>query len=133
MTANVTVVYAERKGALAIANTALRFRPPPSLAAGAPQAASSHEARKPHRRDAADGGAGGDGSPAPDAPEAKTIWVLRGATPEAVTIHVGLSDGTVTEVVDGDLGEGDKVVVDAQGAEESSPSPGAAPSMRRLF
>jgi HlyD family secretion protein len=131
MTANVTVVYAERKGALALANTALRFRPPPSLTASGPQAATSRDARKPHHRDATDGGAP---APAPDAPEAKTIWVLRSATPEPVAIHVGLSDGTVTEVVDGDVAEGDKVVVDTQGPEESTtPAPGAAPSMRRLF
>ncbi|MDP9033538.1 MAG: efflux RND transporter periplasmic adaptor subunit, partial [Myxococcota bacterium] len=32
MTANVTVVYAERSGALSVSNAALRFRPPPSLA-----------------------------------------------------------------------------------------------------
>jgi HlyD family secretion protein len=135
MTANVTVIYAERKGALALANTALRFRPPPSLAGSSPQAAS----RGPgvHRRgDAGGGGATPTGSgyaPMADAPESKTIWVMKGGTPEAVSVHVGLSDGTVTEIVDGDVGEGDEVVVDAQGAEPATPAPGAAPSLRRPF
>src|SRR5208282_196089 len=62
MTANVTVVYAERKGVLVVPNTALRFRPPISASASA----SSGE--KHHR--------GGWGHP--DGQETKTVWVLRG-------------------------------------------------------
>jgi HlyD family secretion protein len=126
MTANVTVIYAERKGALAIPNTALRFRPPPSLAGSAPQAAT----HAPHAHRSGDAGAGGA---AAEPPESKTVWLLRGGTPEPVSIHVGLSDGTVTEIVDGDVAEGDGVVVDSQGAESAAPSPGAAPSLRRPF
>ena len=52
MTANVTVVYAERRDALAVPNAALRFRPPPSLAGSAATEA-------PHRRTGGDGA--GDG------------------------------------------------------------------------
>jgi HlyD family secretion protein len=120
MTANVTVVYAERKGALAVPNTALRFRPPAALASSAP----AQEVRKHARGDA---GATGD------APEAKTIWVLRGGSPRPVTIHAGLSDGTVTEVTDGDLAEGDLAVVESQGADGATPPPASAAPMRRLF
>jgi HlyD family secretion protein len=119
MTANVTVVYAERKAALAVANAALRFRPPPSLVASA----GVHEG---HRRQRLDGGA------QPDAAETKTIWTLRDGTPVPVTIHAGLSDGTVTEVVDGDLEEGDPVVIDSQNPDTPT-APGTATSMRRLF
>jgi HlyD family secretion protein len=122
MTANVTVVYAERKGALAVPNTALRFRPPASLTSGASSAATGGGHKHAH-----DGGAPGD------APEAKTIWVLRGGTPQPVAIHAGLSDGTVTEVVDGDLAEGDLAVVDSQSADGATPPPGSAAPMRRLF
>jgi HlyD family secretion protein len=126
MTGNVTVIYAERKAALALANAALRFRPPPSLAGSAPQAASHGPGA--HRR----GDAGAAGAPA-DAPESKTVWVMKGGTPEAVAIHLGLSDGTVTEIVDGNVAEGDEVVVDSQGAEAATPAPGGAPSLRRPF
>jgi hypothetical protein len=63
------------------------------------------------------------------------VWVLRGATPEQVPVHVGLSDGTVTEVVDG-LAEGDAVVVDVEGGDSSGPSSSSRPGgggMPRMF
>ncbi|MGH7437115.1 MAG: efflux RND transporter periplasmic adaptor subunit, partial [Polyangiaceae bacterium] len=69
------------------------------------------------------GGGGGTGSSSgggdPGTPESKNVWVLRGSTPEQVAIHAGLSDGTVTEVVDG-LAEGDQVVVDVDTGDSSS-------------
>jgi HlyD family secretion protein len=124
MTANVTVVYAERQKALAIPNAALRFRPPPSLASSA---ASSGET--PHRRPhSAPGGAPND------AGEPRTIWVIRGGGPQAVSVHTGLTDGTITEVIDGDVNEGDQVVVDATSPDSPAASSSAGgPSMRRLF
>jgi HlyD family secretion protein len=139
MTANVTIVYDERQGALAVSNAALRFRPPPSLAGSASGAASSGR-RHPRgaasaaaEKEAPDKGAS-DKSPsdkgAPD--PIKTVWVLRGSTPKEVTIHTGLSDGTVTEVVDGELSEGDPVVVDSTSGDGAAPS-SAAPTTRRLF
>jgi HlyD family secretion protein len=146
MTANVTVVYAERKGALAVPNAALRFRPPASLgiASAAP--------REPHRRTRSDAGAPGEAQEngaenkrdrndkadraenKPEAKtEAKTIWVLRDGAPQPVAIQAGLSDGAFTEVVDGELQEGDPVVVDSQNPDAPSPPAGTATSMRRLF
>src|ERR1019366_4461820 len=47
MTANVTVIYAERKDALAVSNAALRFRGPPS-AAGSAGASPSGSGRGHH-------------------------------------------------------------------------------------
>jgi len=121
MTANVTVVYAERGEALAVPNAALRFRPPPSLAGKAPTTDDSH------RR--------GRGSAEADAREARTVWVLENGAPHPVALHTGLSDGSVTEVVDGELIEGSQVVVDAV-SPDGPPAPamtGGAPSMRRMF
>jgi HlyD family secretion protein len=43
------------------------------------------------------------------------VWVLRGAAPEPVRIRTGVSDGSMTEVVEGDLREGDTVVTDMSG------------------
>jgi HlyD family secretion protein len=117
MTANVTVIYAERSKVLAVSNAALRFRPPPGLAP-----AASAEPR--HNR-----GRAGAGT---DAPEAHALWVMRGPTPQSVSVHTGLTDGTVTEVVDGDLNEGDAVVIESSAADAASP-PTGAPSFRRLF
>jgi HlyD family secretion protein len=130
MTANVTVVYAERQDALAVSNAALRFRPP--SAANAP--AGSGAAR---RREAASSRANGGSGAQADTPEAHAIWVVRGGEPQALSVHTGLTDGTVTEVVDGDLHEGDEVAVDVVGPEgaasSGTPPPMGAPSLRRLF
>ncbi len=117
MTANVTVVYAEKPKVLAVSNAALRFRPPAGLAP-----AGSAETKRAHGR----------GAPGPDAPEAHALWVLRGATPQSVSVHTGLTDGTVTEVVDGDLNEGDPVVVESSASDAVSTPSGVA-SFRRLF
>lgn len=91
--------------------------------------------------------AGADASGAPSASAApggrsrgegawnnRQVWVLRQGKAEQVTIQTGLSDGTVTEVLSGDLKEGDQVVVEAtvKGAASSAPLGGASPP-RRMF
>ncbi len=118
MTANVTVTYAESASALAVPNTALRFRPPPALAGSA---SPSGSARRRKTDDASSAAVG----------DARTIWVLHGAAPESVSIQTGLSDGTYTEVTGGELHEGDPVVVDSTGG-EAAPS-ATSTGFRRLF
>ena len=117
MTANVTVIYAERDGVLSVPNAALRYH----LPSAAPAASGSGRA-----------GGGKRGATSGDAPEARTVYVLRGAEPAPVSIHTGLTDGTQTEVIDGELKEGDPVVVDSVGGEAPPASAGSA-QMRRLF
>jgi HlyD family secretion protein len=97
MTANATVVYAERRDVLRVPNAALRFRPPPALASRAPGATPS-EVRPLGTAQTRDH---------------RVVWVLRGATPVATSIRVGVSDGTASELVDGDLHAGDALVVEA--------------------
>ncbi|MGD0523866.1 MAG: efflux RND transporter periplasmic adaptor subunit [Polyangiaceae bacterium] len=144
MTANVTIVYDERRDALAVSNAALRFRAPPALAGSG--SAEGHHGHRPHGSASAatageppegkeprEGKDGKDPKDAPPVKEAKTVWVVRGGgTPQMVTVHTGLTDGTVTEILDGDLKEGDQVVVDSTGPDGSpSATPGA--TTRRLF
>ena len=50
-------------------------------------------------------------------------------------VRVGLTDGTVTKIVDGDLHEGDQVVVEALGGDDAATTAkpgGQAPRMRPL-
>jgi HlyD family secretion protein len=118
MTANVTITYAERRDVLAVSNAALRYRgPSPSGAEAAPS--GSH-----HHGGGGGGWHGGAGAPSASAgssdepaPETHTLWVMRNGAPTSVTVHTGLSDGSVTEIVDGDVKEGDLVVVDATGSD----------------
>ncbi|MFO0671001.1 MAG: efflux RND transporter periplasmic adaptor subunit, partial [Polyangiaceae bacterium] len=115
MTANVTVIYAERDDVLSVPNAALRFRPPASLTASASAASPSASAVVTTAAGPARGrrAASEDGT--------RTLWVLRNGTPQQVTIKIGLTDGTNTEVASGELAPGDAVVTEATGA-------GAAPA-----
>ena len=61
MTANSTVVYAERDDVLSVSNAALRFRPPPEMTAPEGSASAGERHHRARRRDgegAGDGGAG---------------------------------------------------------------------------
>ena len=89
MTANVSIVGAQRDNALKVSNAALRFRPP--------------DVTPPPT-----GGPGRRGKPGEHATE-RTVYVLRGCKPSSVQIKTGISDGIFTEVLDG-LQEGDRVV-----------------------
>jgi HlyD family secretion protein len=141
MTANVTIVYDERRGALAVPNAALRFRPPAALAGNASEGGTGGGGEGHHRLHlrgsasaAAEGDAPEDKAPKAAKEEVKTVWVLRGAgPPQLVAVHAGLTDGTVTEIVDGDLKEGDPVVVDTVNGDGSAQASPAATSLRRLF
>ena len=144
MTASVTFVHAEKKGVVKVPNAALRFRPQ----AGAPGfeqaqgAASSRAAAPPPGGLMGLGGpppgAGGPppgaGAPAAPAPRAtkstspmRTVWAVRGGRPVPVQVEIGLSDGSATELVKGELREGERVVTDASGA----PPSGVTASLRR--
>ena len=118
MTANVTFVFANQDDVLRVTNAALRFRPSPELS-------SALKLEVPQgRRSGGDGAAGGlPGSGAParaggpakgnEAPERRTVWVLRNDLPSPVRIKTGTTDGSKTEVVDGPLQVGDLVISDA--------------------
>jgi HlyD family secretion protein len=140
MTATVTIVFAEREDVVAIANAALRFRPPPEVASAiaadpsAPASASASASAwaaapgSSGRRNHPPGGSG-----APHASSKHTVYVLRGGIPEPVHIVTGLSDGTVTEVVRG-LDAGDQVVMDVTiSGKPAGTGTGAAPRMGRMF
>ncbi len=147
MTANSTVVYAERQDVTRVPNAALRFRPPPEMLAqlgGARGPGSRGAAGGPSSSPASAGGGagggrggpgGGGGGAAATAKTApvqgqKTVWVLRDDKPTAVRITTGVSDGTLSEVTDGALKPGDVVITGVAGA----PAPGTAGGPpRRLF
>jgi HlyD family secretion protein len=92
MTANVRIVQAQRRGALAVPVQALRFEP--------------------------DGGAERDH---PSTDGTKRVWVLRESEPVAVAVQVGIDDGTAVEITGGELAEGDRVVVDRARARGHEP------------
>jgi HlyD family secretion protein len=102
MTANVTFVYGEKADVVRVPNAALRFR--------APDAWWGSRAR-----------------PKLEAADRRTVWTLRAGTPAAVPIRVGISDGSVTELLDGELRVGDVLITDADSG------PNVPPGLRRVL
>lgn len=133
MTANVTVVVIEKDDVLKVPNAALRFRPGPEIIPAGSASAGAPAGPPP--------GGGGDGE-GPGRREQRTVWALRDGTPQPVRIRTGITDGTNTEVVEGELREGDQLIVSASGgaAPASSNNRGGSPGggspgggMRRMF
>jgi len=126
MTANVTFVYAEKDDVLKVPNSALRFRPPPSLLGDAKGGGAGG---RPGGTGAAGatgggtvGGTGGGQRPGVatgrpgEASDRRTVWTLNDDKPESKKIKTGISDGSFTEVKEGDVKAGDLVITDALGA-----------------
>lgn len=102
MTAAAQIVTDEISAAMLIPNAALRYVPASST------------------KRTGGGLFGGAVAPQPspvvanDLPaDAKQIWVLRDGVAQGVTIVAGLTDGTSTQVVSGELAAGDLVITDA--------------------
>jgi HlyD family secretion protein len=119
MTANLTITIDERNNVLKVPNSALRFTPQDANGqrTGAGDGQGQGQGRR--RRQQADGaqqGSGGENRFAPaSAPvlpgQIRRVWVMgQDGKPERRRITVGLSDGSATEVVDGDLKEGEMVI-----------------------
>lgn len=107
MTANVEFVVSQKTDVLKIPNAALRFRlPAEGQQAGQAGAPAQGAGNAPGRRSGAGGGARGrEGG----ANRQATIYVLRDqAMP--LRVRLGISDGSFTEVVSGDLKEGDQII-----------------------
>jgi HlyD family secretion protein len=111
MTANVTFTYAEKDDVLKVPNSALRWKPTADLLP------------KP------DGGTSSTGHKKREMlpPDRRNLWVLRGETPSQVQIKIGVTDGTTTEVVEGDVKQGDAVITDSLAAGEKPPAGAGGP------
>src|SRR5213595_3377992 len=118
MTANVSIVVAHRDDVLLIKNAALRYRPPDATPVETRQSAPGRGARR-----AGPGDAGASQRRAE-----RTVYVLpNGASRlRPVQIKTGISDGVMTEVVDG-LKEGDRVVTAELTSTTTASSPPANP------
>jgi HlyD family secretion protein len=110
MTANLTIVVAQRQGVLMVPNAALRFRVPGQTA---------DTSRRPSPSAA--------GAQQPGLP-GRVIIVGQDGQPAAVPIRLGITDGSMTEMLGGDLKEGTAVIIGAPPA--SNPAQSGLP---RLF
>ena len=146
MTANVTIDVAQVRAVLRIPNAALRFRPETasttSTAAptqpGGPAAGGFPTGVGGGRRGGAGGGGFGGaaaGMPRRVQKKAQTVYVLGADSKlKPVEVKTGITDGHYTQVLSGDLHEGDKVIIGMQTSKvQSAPPPGASPGGGRRF
>jgi HlyD family secretion protein len=93
MTANCTFVAAQKDNVVRLRNAALRFQPDPQLLAriGVADPAKASSPQDPNRR---------------------TVWVLRDNKPVSVAVSTGVSDGTWSELMAGDVQPGDVLITD---------------------
>jgi HlyD family secretion protein len=120
LTADVRVLVARREDALLVSNAALRWRP--QLAQVVPEHRKDYErSRKTDK----------------ESPERHVVWAMEKGLVRPVTVRIGLTDGTRTEIVDGDLPEGTEVVTGTEAppmgrAKEQGPGGGAKRLAARL-
>jgi len=137
MTANVTIDVAVVRNVLRIPNAALRFKPDTSQVPGTTTttAGDGQRAAGGGERGMAGlgrgrglGGAAGVLPSGAAAPKRQTIYLLGpNKALKPAQIRTGISDGHYTQVVDGDVKEGDNVVVGLVTSKvESAPPPGGS-------
>jgi HlyD family secretion protein len=117
MTANVSIIAARKDNVLQIKNAALRYRP---TEAGAAEMGSRSPSSRSGRGSGLPAGASAKAGGRERTSSERTVYVLSGSQPKPVQIKTGISDGVVTEVVEG-LKEGDHVVT-AEIAAKSQPA-----------
>jgi len=105
MTADARIVTEERAGALRAPVAALRFEP--------------------------SGIAGTENQPAAGQPP-DHVWALRDGVPVRLSVTTGIDDGSLAEIVSGDLRPGDAVIVDQIGGDSTGSGTAAARSPFRL-
>jgi HlyD family secretion protein len=98
MTANLSIIVASKDNVLKIPNAALRFKPP--------------DVRKgsQEKTDRKEKGVG--------------VWVLQNNKPKRIKVTTGISDGSFTELLSGDISEGVELIVESLSKAKASSSSG---------
>ena len=99
MTANVSIIVSSKKDVLRIPNAALRFRPS-------------------EKRDMTKQKEKGSG-----------VWVLENKKPKRIAVTTGISDGMYTELLSGEIREGQELIVESL-AKPKTQSQSSTPRMR---
>ena len=90
MTANVSIIVSQKKDVLRIPNAALRFTMP--------------DKDKDKNKKAQQKGPGQKGS---------GVWIIADGKPKRLPVSTGVSDGSYTELISGEIKEGQEVVVES--------------------
>lgn len=118
MTANVSIVVAQRKGVLRVPNAALRFRPPEPPGTQSTKGANGGAEPRPRT----------GGRPSKGVRPDRKVHLLKpgSSTPEPVQIKLGISDNLFTEVLEG-LEEGAVLATGVKTPPAAVPKPSSNP------
>jgi len=124
MTATVKFLVGSANDALSVPNAALRFKP---AIAGNASSGASTAARMRVRNASSGATAMPRASRAAGDSTMSTLWYLDSTkTPRPVRVHVGLSDGTRTQVTGNGIKEGMQIIVGANTGTAATPAAAAA-------
>ena len=137
MTANLTITIDERNNVLKVPNAALRFTPQRTDSGSGAQGQGGQGQGRRRQQQGGDNNAQGNNgdqnrfapASAPVLPgQIRVVWVMgQNGKPERRRITVGLSDGAATEVVEGELNEGDMVITGQQVSSANRTSTNSTP------
>jgi HlyD family secretion protein len=110
MTAYVNIGVQKREGALLVPNAALRFKP-----ADAAEKKAENGQNSPSAAGGAGPGAAGDGKGGPGKGKKRdgqsgTVYILADGEIKPVGVQLGITDNRNTEIVGGELKEGDRII-----------------------
>jgi HlyD family secretion protein len=115
MTAYVNIGVQKREGTLLVPNSALRFKPADAAEKKSENGQKSPStAGTPGAGASADGGAakaGGPGKGRKRDGQSGTVYILAGEEIKPVSVQLGITDNRNTEIVGGELKEGDRIVL----------------------
>lgn len=126
MTANVSVEVAKKDDVLKVPPAALRFKPKGGEVKSAAGKGKPGSAASP----AGTGGRQGSGKPGERKGGGQQLYVLKDGKPSAMPIKTGIANSSSIELVEGELKEGDEVLIEQSGGEskkKSSSSPMGRP------
>jgi HlyD family secretion protein len=106
MTATAQIVTQEIPDALAVPNTALRFAPPREQRSQGFSVTNLFIPRMPRT----------ERGQAPSADGERTLYILENGAPKPIQVRTGVSDGKATEIVSGELRQGEQVIVSTKAA-----------------
>jgi len=109
MTANVQFLVSHKEDALTIPNIAIRFKPPEAKEEAQELLRREQSRSAPRvgaRRTSRSGGGGGVRRA-----RRVRIYVLKDNVAQAVEVRLGITDGSKTEVLEGDIKEDDEVII----------------------
>ena len=109
MTATAQIVVEKVDDALAVPNAALRYSPPKTEESSSFDLTRVFMPRPPRQRGAAKTEAGAN---------TRSVWVLKNGAPSEVAVTTGVTDGTNTEILSGDLAAGDAVITASRRASQ---------------